>query len=69
MDKFIRQYGPVLEEYDQQLSKVSPWTMGSPKGSMDLILRTQALQMHNWAAEIATTKRHGFLKKIIEEIR
>lgn len=69
MEKFIEQYGPALEEFDRQSAKTTPFDTGTAEGSLKMIARSQALQMHNWAAGIAVTRRHGFLKKVIEEIR
>ena len=69
LDKFIEQYGPALAQFDRQSAKLTPAMLASPGGAQYVVARSQALQLHNWAAGLAAGKRHGFLKKIIDEVR
>lgn len=69
MEKFIEQYGPALAAFDRQSAQMNPAMMMTPDGMRHMVARTQALQVHNWAAGLAAGKRHGFLKKVIEEMR
>lgn len=69
MDKFIEQYGPALAAFDRQSAQVTPAMVASPEGMQQNIARAHALQLHSWAAGLAATNRHGFLKKVIQEVR
>lgn len=69
MDKFLEQYGPALAAFDHQSKQLTPATINTPDGMRHYVARAQALQIHNWAAGLASGKRHGFLKKVIEEVR
>jgi hypothetical protein len=69
MDKFIDQYGPALAAFDRQSAQVTPAVVASPEGMQHTVARAQALQLHSWAAGLAAGNRHGFLKKVIQEVR
>lgn len=69
MDTFIERYGPALAAFDHQSAQLTPAMMTSLEGAQFMAMRAQALQVHNWAAGLAAGKRHGFLKKVIDEVR
>lgn len=69
MDMFIERYGPALAAFDRQSAQLTPTMAMSPRGMEYMAARAHALQMHNWAAGLAAGKRHGFLKKVIDEVR
>jgi hypothetical protein len=69
MDRFLEEYGPALAVFDQQSARLTPAMVASPEGMQYVVARAHALQLHSWAAGLAASNRHGFLKKVIQEVR
>ena len=66
MDKFIDGLGPAQSRFEQVTHELN---MLNIDDSRIYAKGMQELQMHNWAAGLASGKRNGLLKKIMEEVK
>lgn len=66
MDKYLNALGPALATFEAAMQDVD---LNNPDSARTYARGMQELQLHNWAAGMAATKRHGLLKKVMEECR
>ncbi|MBV6322449.1 type III secretion protein HrpF [Duganella violaceipulchra] len=66
MDRFVSALGSNMRQFDEMVADLQPV---NPDDAQTYLLALQEMQMTNWAAGVATTRRHGLLKKIMAEIR
>jgi hypothetical protein len=65
-DRFLTTYGTHLQAFDQVAENLDFRDFESSKA---YLIALQEMQMAGWAAEIAVTRRHGLVKKVMDEIR
>ena len=66
MEKYMHALGPAIAAFEEEMQDVDFRDLESGRR---YIRGLQELQLHNWAAGMAAGKRHGLLKKIMEEVR
>jgi hypothetical protein len=66
MDRFISGYGSHLQTFDDLAENLD---FRDQESSTDYLIALQEMQMAGWAADIAVTRRHGLLKKVMDELR
>lgn len=66
IDRFLSGYGTHLQAFDDVAGNLD---FRDHESSAAYLIALQEMQMAGWAAEIAVTRRHGLVKKVMDEIR
>lgn len=67
LDRFLDGYAQTLQLFDQQADDLESFT--DPAQAQSFTQALQELQMATWAAGTVASKRHGLLKKVMDELR
>ncbi len=66
MEKYMHALGPAVARFEEEMQDIDLRDINNGRA---YVRGLQEIQLHNWAAGMASGKRNGLLKKIMEEVR
>lgn len=67
LDPFLKSFHNTLQIFDEKTEQIKTFT--DPEDNMKYLQALQEVQLASWAAGLAATRRHGLVKKVLDEIR